>query len=275
MAKRIFFGIILLVPVASILFLLNILIQHDQKYIDNGKKVTGTVVDVRYENRAQRPIIEYMADNGTQYYYDKNDLSIFEIYEKGDRVELSYLLSEPNNSILAENKGFDLIRFILGWFALVFLLASLGMFLGERFMKKVKFGAIFLLGFGVAFSSVGFVIYQEHHHFMKNAEKATGTIIDKQHKICESENDDGNKREYDCYSYSVHFLNKTNKRTTWQTGYGSREKEIGEKVKLLYRKNEPTNARYDSFMEGYGAAMIAGFFGMVALLGAAASFRKR
>ena len=114
-------------------------------------------------------------------------------------------------------------------------------------------------------SYVALFIYEEHHHFAKDAVKATGVIVDKQYQKCNTESTDeqGTILLNDCYSYTVEYVAHNNEKLTWQSDREWKERAIGDEMKICYRKVDPTNVRFDVFWDGYGSALIFGILGLV------------
>lgn len=268
LAKKTLAFIVISFFISFIGFFLHLLIQEVRPFIEDGQKITGTVIDVVFERDKQIPVVEYYTLAGTKYTYRHKDGALFRDYYVGDSVEITYL---PNDPIKCQLAGFNIeyfFIFFLGTFNL-FLIAYLYALLStndEGGPHWIKY--FFAMTWGLWFFGGGYMAHLDTQYFMKNAEEAIGTVIGERYKICTRKKKKGGKEKYDCYSYSIHFLTKESKRTTYETGYGRSRREVGDRVKLLYNKRNPVDARIDSKFARQGIGwLFMGIGGVVFLIG--------
>jgi len=253
-------GFYLLIPTVILGFLFYLSVNQDMRYKNDGKKVMGTVTEIRYEDRRARPIIQYTAADGQSYDHDPGAI-MFQSLDKGQQVELYYMEGAPNDAYLVKNNERKLTKIVLGCIALLCLAGALSNFFG---LSRKKFNVIMTGGVALFFSYMSLFVYQEHRHFIQDAVKATGVIVNKHPQKCNDHGDeDGKVILNDCFAYTVEYITHNNEKLTWRSDREWKERAIGDRMKILYRKNDPSNVRYDVFWDGYGSALVFGILGLV------------
>lgn len=132
--------------------------------------------------------------------------------------------------------------------------------------KKLKIVGYTLGALSLVFLKISIFIFYNQNNFNKTAIKTQGTIIN--YSLESSLDSDG---RYSNYTYPViKFQDEFNNEIIWKSNFTNNNAIIiGEKVALLYDKNDPKNVSIDTFMGKWIGVVITGtfflFFGGFAL----------
>lgn len=133
-------------------------------------------------------------------------------------------------------------------------------------MKELKIGSIILIAVAVICFVVAGILYYRTKSFIDRAERVQGAVVDYEVSSGSSST---------MYYPVVEFVTKDGREIVWHSNTGSNSTgfKIGEKVRVLYDRDDPEEAKIVTFWQLWLGTFIAAALGFLfGLLGAAFTF---